>query len=117
MRIEDATAVDQAWQAIDDNLYDLYQMAGTPAVVQSITDCWNALSAAHMKLTIDRLQASSMNFKSLTAKLDKTTKAINASLTNMKLGPEVISLFSDAATLATNAVKLVDDAKPAAANA
>jgi len=106
-----AQAIDDAWRAIDDNLYELYQYATTPAMVQLITDYWNALSAAHMKLTIERLKASSMNFTALTQKVNKTTQAIKDALKKSKLGPEIVGMFTDASKLATTAVKFVDEAK------
>jgi hypothetical protein len=104
-------AIDEAWRAIDDNLYPLYERATTPQTVQAITDLWNALHAAHMKLTIARLEASSMNFKSLTEKVNKTTKAIKEALDKTKLGPEIVGMFGDATKLATTAVKFVDQMK------
>jgi hypothetical protein len=108
-----AEALDEAWQAVDDNLQTLWQMAQSPGQVQKITDCWNALSAAHMKLTVDRLKAAALNYSSLTTKLKKTTKAISDSLDQMKLVPQVLGLFADATTMATNAVKFVDSASHA----
>lgn len=104
-------AIDEGWRAIDDNLYPLYQKASTPAIAQVVTDYWNALSAAHMKLTIERLQASSMNFTSLTEKVNKTTAAIKEALNKTKLGPEIVGMFGDATKLATTAVKFVDEMK------
>lgn len=104
-----AQAIDDAWRAIDDNIEELAEKS--PGMAKLLSDYWNAISAAHMKLTIARLKESSMNFTALTQKVKKTTTAIEEALAASKLGPEVIGMFTDATKLATTAVKFVDEAQ------